>query len=195
MAIFDFLKEIKTIRISDSEILDNSNNRQNKSDIPTKFNLNCIKQINKSTYYLLCDKADIQAASDDIIALNKIISQAHNIQSRIPKRIIKHNHLCFQERVINGTNCYNFIEFSSLSKTGKLSKYLISLIFNVNENLFGNIGYLQNGQVGKAEITLWTKSDCFIITASQKENDLSLNKIYEVDSTTGKRIKIFDSKQ
>ncbi len=180
--------------ISSTTIISKNDTILNKSDIPTKFDLNQIKLV-YGNLYILCNQNDIENATNDILSLNDVFIEAHKICKESPKRTIKENNMHFTVRQINGTNVFNFIRFSPLTKTGKIQKHPVILHFNISENFFGELYYSQNSTVDKVRITIWKKDDCYEIVAKNINNELAVNTIYTFDIETGKKIKIFDIKE
>lgn len=53
------------------------------------------------------------------------------------------------------------------------------------DNVFGNIYYLLDGEIGKIEIICWKNHKCYIINCAIKNNELCINKV-EYKAETGR---------
>ena len=194
MGLFDSISNMLESQLSHPTVLDKNNALRKKEDIPTKFNLNRVK-VTCGNLYILYDIQDIKNAAEDILSLNTVFAEAHKLCKEVPKKTIKQNNMHFTERQVNGTNVFNFLRFTPLTKTGKISKHPVILHFNISENFFGELYYSQDCAVDKARITIWKKDDCYEIVAKNINNKLAVNTIYTFDIETGKKIKIFDIKE
>ena len=156
MKLFDSICNMLESQLSNPNVLDKNNALRKKKDIPTKFNLNRVKAT-CGNLYILYDIQDIKNATEDILSLNTVFAEAHKLCKEVPKKTIKQNNMHFTERQVNGTNVFNFLRFTPLTKTGKISQHPVILHFNISEIFFGELYYSQDCAIDQARITIWKK--------------------------------------
>jgi hypothetical protein len=153
--------------------------------------------VNFSNYIrtkMITDYSDKAQVINDIISLNPLIKQASTLSYSFPDTKIDKNKLRFEE-----TNpvYYDYcnILLTPPTPTGKLPKYIASLYFytkpmgvdQTSNDIFGDLHYLQTGDIGKARIIRWYKHDCFMLHIAIKNNALCVNKIEALDTYGNKR--------
>lgn len=160
---------------------------QNTHSCPThsncRFNTEKMQQF-KGCFLIEGDY--INLACMDILSLNDIIMQIQ------PNRNIRKTDLRIGNLNEIETNCH--VVTLPLTPGGKLAKFPQKLnffttdhSFDVKNDLFGEVYYLSDGSIGKAEITIWTGDICTIINAAIINGTFSLNRAYRIDSTGVKK--------
>lgn len=163
-----------------------------KKTISTKFDLYNISEFQQGCY--LISPNDTHTITEDILELNQLLFAAHKTCTFFPLRKISKENLFFTKRIVNGSNAFCFISFEPRTQTGKEAKYPIVFHLNVTPNFFGEIYYLQNGQIGKARIIAWSNNQCFELSLLMLNGNLSVNNIYQIDTFTGKKNKLYSAK-
>ena len=139
---------------------------------------------NNEKIYLFTDNNRI-IAKTIILSLNEYIDEAKLICSSIgPNRILE-NDLEFDP--IGGENEYAFDYFrvDPTTSGGKFKKYPLSISFNhhINKmpfwenNIFGEVFLLQNGDIGKGKINQWYKNQRNSIILTYENGKTIISKV------------------
>lgn len=120
----------------------------------------------------------------DINAINKLLSEQEEIVNRIPKPYIPQINF-IKDPSCKGPLNYSFLQINSPTATGRVPKYTQVVHFRVKINnyfeewrnaSFGEIYYLQNGQIGKVRVILWRNSNLYVIHIKRENNKLVVSK-------------------
>lgn len=132
---------------------------------------------------------------DDYCQFKKEIEFLNDINNelckkyRLPKMVIIFNRLCY------GTGFHEtHYVFTPFTKTKRPSKYPLSVRYSYAQSnndtpaVFGNIYYLQNGTIGKAEEIFWIKQhEGYVINLGQTKGELVLKNIEHLTPLNGER--------
>ena len=145
-----------------------------------KYDTSELQRIGTDSYIL--SGQYINEAISDILSMNSFIKKA-KCQNLIIESTLEFNRNSNQR-------CY--LENNFLTSTGKKSKFPQILHFfttdsgyDIVDNVFGDIFYFENGEIGKAKIVHWDKSNISVITLSIINGVLSLNKVEKTSMKTG----------
>lgn len=161
-----------------------------KDTIFSKYNFVLNKEFN--FYYISDEVKEILFAETS--SLNSVIKQAGKIIGKDTHLISIENIECnnlINSDYTNLTRLYS----QSITKSGKSPKYCVKVYFNAsksknfkyNTEIFGYLYYLSSGKLGKAEITTWINSKCYILNILLKKEKLTLTRIYTINEVTTKK--------
>lgn len=137
---------------------------------------------------ILIDGDNRKTASEDILSLNSVIRQAHDRDASIPVFSFSKDKIRFESKDLAGDD-YTTLTILPLTKTGKLPKYPLRMDVRTLSNdeawnmkaqdgpggdeIWGEIYYLQSGDIGKARIVCWRH-------IRTKKNMVSENYIFNI---------------
>ena len=154
-----------------------------------KYEINALNKLSSNTY--LISNVDTLSAIDDILKMNDFIKEAKC------KNMINSANLHFK-----GDRNVCYFEYIPLTPKGKISKFPQILHFFttdssafIADNVFGEIYYFENGNIGKSKITHWDKNSITVIECSIINNILSLNKITKTILKTGEKSIVFKAQK
>jgi hypothetical protein len=143
--------------------------------VGSKFDLKKILNVYAGVYVLGDD--DVELVRDDIRTIDKILADFKEEHNSIPRFILNADKAKFKP-VYDARQIkpYSILGFNSLTTTGKPPKY--AMYIDVFESIDRNcrIHYLQNGEIGKAELVFDTDRQ-YRITMSIKKSQLVVDKI------------------
>ena len=133
-------------------------------------------------------------AKEDILDMNRFLSVGHINDSEIPIFSISEKEIRFEPSDLSGIDDYTRLTTLPLTPTGKQPKYPLMMAFCLlshdeqwkisqtkGKEVFGRIYYLQNGNIGKAEIICWVhngmKSSYFVFQIRRGKDGLFLSKV------------------
>lgn len=133
-------------------------------------------------------------AKEDILSMNRFLSEGHINDSEVPIFSIHEKEIRFEPSDLSGIDDYTRLVMMPPTATGKQPKYPIMMPFCLlsqdehwqilrtkGKEIFGRIYYLQDGNVGKAEIMCWIhdgkESSCFIFHIRRGNDGLFLSKV------------------
>lgn len=139
---------------------------------------------------------NINVAKSELEKINILLADACQLSKLIPKQLsIPVNQIIFTRQENQG---HTRLMCTPHTFTGKISKYPASLSFmtdissNSNSS-HGELLYLQNGSVGKANIYLWRRGCGYFLYYKTDNNALTLSKIdyFGKSNNTGKPTTIY----
>lgn len=147
---------------------------------------------NQITFFI--DGKNQLIAKEDILGMNRFLSEGHVNDSEIPVFSIHEKEIRFEPSDLSGIDDYTRLDILPLTPTGKQPKYPLRMSFCLlsqeeqwkisqtkGKEVFGRIYYLQSGDIGKAEIICWIhngkKSSCFIFQIRRGKDGLFLSKV------------------
>ncbi|MBS6956661.1 MAG: hypothetical protein KH230_26015 [Enterocloster asparagiformis] len=94
------------------------------------------------------------------------------------------------------TQYYTFFECTPYSKTGKNTKYPLTLHYATKNldsidsetNFLGDIHYMQDGTIGKAKLINWIKRKCYVLEYGMVGGTLALKSVTTTDNKGNKTI-------
>lgn len=185
MGLFNFLKKVDTKKMPDN-LFPEKKAITNETMKPFE-NLgyifdNPIFSLDKDGIMLLSDENQKKAIRE-VEGINQFLDNA-KLLIKIPKSLfIDAEKLEFGEKIRNGVviERYSFLICSPYTQTNKMSKYPLSLNFasagEVRNSFSGRLYYMQNGSVGKANISVFSGNEIYIFTLGMVGTTLSLKKI------------------
>lgn len=132
---------------------------------------------------MLLDQYNQEKALRDVDKMNLFLIEAKNLVPSFPKLFIDVNKMRFDEDIVHGVviKRYTFLMCSPYTQTGKMSKYPITLWFGSEDdspNSFsGRLSYMQDGSIGKSDISIFSGKKNYIVTLGLVGATLSLKKI------------------
>lgn len=204
MGLFDFIKkEITSNTVFDiksiaKDVVQNTNNNfvtENGSKIDKELLTNCRYDLSnllrQDNFYLIQGKDNVSRAIEDVLYLNLYLKEAPNKHPCFPLKQIKASDLCFNKKIVKGTNVHSFISFTPLTKTGKTPKYPYKLRFFVSTELFGEIYYGEYGEIDKAWVVAWHNGICCELNLALINGVLDIKSIYKTNPITYKKQKMY----
>lgn len=133
-------------------------------------------------------------AKEDILCMNRFLSEGHLNDSEIPVFSICEKEIRFVPSDLQGADDYTRLAIMPLTPTGKRPKNPLMMAFCLlsqdeqwkisqakGKEVFGRIYYLPDGNIGKAEIICWihngTKSSYFVFQIRRGNDGLFLSKV------------------
>lgn len=159
--------------------------------LPFNFQSPLYREVGQEKFYLFTDD-NKYIAKQHILSLNAFLEDAVNLVPQMPAhKITTVSFVPDGEDYIN----YTFFKCVPYTNAGKVSKYPMEVHFRTNkfgidsakDNIFGEIYYMANGEMGKAKIVCWKNKKNHVIECAIKDDELTISKIYSNDST-GKSI-------
>ena len=157
---------------------------KNYSELPFSFiDLPYIVQnSNANEKIYLFTEENQQKAKSFILSLNGFIDEAKHQCATIAPNRIKETDLEFNAIDNKG---FDFFRVNPTTNTGKTTKYPMSIVFSHdiqkkpywNDNIFGEIFLLKNGDIGKASIHQWYKNQRHSIFLSYENNKTIVSRI------------------
>lgn len=148
---------------------------------------------NKMPSVTLCDgKPRYLFVGDYLTALNTHIDYINTLlihyhKTSIPNFFIPALNF-YVDKNFKGPTNFTFLWLNDKTPTGKKPKYVYTVHFNTfkgdymkewGNDTFGEIYYLQDGNIGKVHITMWRNKKLHIIHLKKINGILSINKIEE----------------
>lgn len=147
---------------------------------------------NQITFFI--DGKNQLVAKEDILGMNRFLSEGHVNDSEVPIFSIYEKEIRFEPSDLSGIDDYTRLTILPLTPTGKQPKYPLMMAFCLlshdeqwkisqtkGKEIFGRIHYLQNGDIGKAEVVCWIhngkKSSYFIFQIRRGKGGLFLSKV------------------
>lgn len=147
---------------------------------------------NRITFFI--DGKNRLIAKEDIMYMNRFLSEGHISDSEIPIFTISEQNIRFEPSDLSGIDDYTRLAILPLTQTGKKPKYPLMMAFCLlshdeqwkisqtkGKEVFGRIYYLQSGDIGKAEIICWIhngkKSSYFVFQIRRGKDGLFLSKV------------------
>ncbi|MCR0277732.1 hypothetical protein MKA40_15280 [[Clostridium] innocuum] len=139
----------------------------------------------------------------DILFLNHFIEEASHITG---KHFFKVNPMNitfnYNHDDYNSEKC-TYVRYNPKTATGKPSKYPYEIVFDAGikstewnkfgeQEVFGTLSYTPDLQIGKSRIVCWLHGACYVLNVVKKDGELLLNRIYELDSETGRKNIIYE---
>lgn len=152
-------------------------NKMNLSNLSNKiFDIDSLKKCRNNRFYI--SQNYWSKCTTDIESLNQFIDIAADI---INKQLTKINasdiHYCENDDSHDITT----LEFIPFTKTGKAYKYPYTLYFStmefMSDGVVGRLYYLNDGNIGKAEVTTWQNLSGYTINIAIKKDELIITKI------------------
>lgn len=121
----------------------------------------------------------------DISLINNLLHISKEKLSGIKSPFIPPLNYNRDEDFIGPTN-YTFLWLNDKTPTGKVPKYIYTVYFNTfigdyikewTTDTFGQIYYLQNGEIGKVKITMWRNRKLSVIYIKRSNDELIINKV------------------
>lgn len=159
-----------------------------KSRLNIKYYMDYLSN-DRHIYYFL-HNANIDIAKEDILSINSLLLYAKSECGKIPSVQINESDLCFEDKVINNFPQFCCIIFRELTKTGKIAKYPYMLDVRISEDLFGEIYYNQQNEIGKIRFIIKTYTETYELSFILNEGAIKLS-IYKTDYCNYKREKIY----
>lgn len=145
---------------------------------------------NQTSFFI--DGHNRETATDDILQLNRYLAQGNEENPNIPLFQIGSDIRYEPSRL--GMDDYTRLYMLPLTPTGKKPKYPLTMKFVLlsqdehwsrsttgGTEIFGQIWYLQNGEIGKAKIVCWkyAKQDygCYVFQIRKSKDGLFLQKV------------------
>lgn len=142
---------------------------------------------------LFIDGKNRLTAKEDVLSLNRFLSEGHMNDPEIPFFLIHEKDILFEPSQPS-LDDYTRLFTLPLTPTGKKPKYPLELSFCTlsqdehwqastegGKEIFGQIWYLSNGEIGKARVICWKyeKKDygCFIFQIRRNNDGLYLMKV------------------
>lgn len=142
---------------------------------------------------LFIDGKNRLTAKEDVLSLNRFLSEGHMNDPEIPVFLIHEKDIRFEPSQPS-LDDYTRLFTLPLTPTGKKPKYPLELSFCTlsqdehwqastegGKEIFGQIWYLSNGEIGKARVICWKyeKKDygCFIFQIRRNNDGLYLMKV------------------
>ena len=133
-------------------------------------------------------------AKEDILCMNRFLSEGHLNDSEVPVFSICEKEIRFVPSDLQGADDYTRLAIMPLTPAGKRPKYPLMMAFCLlsqdeqwkisqakGKEVFGCIYYLPDGNIGKAEIICWihngTKSSYFVFQIRRSNDGLFLSKV------------------
>lgn len=146
--------------------------------------------------YFLCGGNQVRV-SGDILQLNKYLDIAQGLCPSLgPNRIDPEKFVYTRQQ--KSINNFIFLRATPCTPTGKPSKYplvvyfnhqMLSMVESNNDQVFGEMQYLQTGSIGAAKIIQWYRGSLKIVALGIKNNELMISSIES--SENGRRIKLW----
>lgn len=181
--VYDIPKEIL-----DTFVITSGETYIDKSRLNIKYYMDYLSN-DRHIYYFL-HNINIDIAKEDILSINSLLFYAKSECEEIPNVQIKESDLCFEDNVINSFPKFCFITFRELTKTGKLPKYPYVLNINILEDLFGEIYYNQQNEIGKIRFIVKNHTGTYELSFILNEGAIKLS-IYKTNYCDYKREKIY----
>lgn len=137
---------------------------------------------------ILIEGKNRKTATEDILSLNFFLEQAHERNAEIPAFAFSADKIRFEPGDFS-TDDYTTLSMLPLTKTGKVPKYPLKMTVRTlshdeawnmklpdgpgGDEIFGDIYYLQSGEIGKATIFCWRHE-------RTKEYASSVNHIFKI---------------
>ncbi len=155
-----------------------------------------ISIMDKDRGFFIPRKEHREQIEKDVLYLNNFLQQAHVLVDRFPVIHIYSDSITYKENYcVDDGEYFNMMfcrfEYKPNTSTGKAAKYPLKLMYYTNKEIFGEIYYLQNKNIGKVRIIAWHQGKCFIINCIDKKEGLAISKI-ETTKTNGKRETLFN---
>lgn len=205
MSIINLIKKAKNLFIQTTEQIETKNTNQvepylltnrktqiDKSLFNIKYNIDLLVKSTNRYCYLLTDN-NIEIAIKDILSLNSLLLYAKSEYSKIPHVELKESDLHFDENIVNDFPVYCSISFRELTKTGKLPKYPFVLNVYISEDLFGEIYYNQQNDIGKVWFIIRTYTETYELSFILNEGAIDL-KIYRTSHYGYEKEKVYPPK-
>lgn len=142
---------------------------------------------------IFIDGKNQKIAKENILKLNAFLSQGYKKETDVPEFHIEADSIRFEPSERGGDD-YTRLFMMPPTPTGKKPKYPLKMSFCLmshdeqwkvssgkGKEIFGHIYYLQDGNVGKAEVICWKhqgkKSSYFVFHIRRSSNELLLSKI------------------
>lgn len=140
------------------------------------FDIDSLKKAGKNRYYI--SQNYWEKCTADIESLNRFIDVASNIiHKQLTNIIVSDIH--YSES--NDYHDITTLEFTPFTKTGKAYKYPYTLYFStlsyMSDGVVGRLYYLNDGNIGKAELTTWKNFSAYTINVAIKKGELIVTKI------------------
>lgn len=138
---------------------------------------------------LLADEFNKSVVYKAITHINDILKECNQLIQGIPDLYIK------LEDIIFSGDSRSYIEYSKLTKTGKIPKYIAVFHcftktyekFDSENSSWGEVYYMKDGSIGKATITSWRNSTCYVVNLAIVDNMLSIKSI-STNTDSGKEV-------
>lgn len=163
-------------------------------DFESRYDLSSLRQykLGSDSGFLL-DGKNRSVAQEDLLEFNPFLAEGKNIFPQMPLFQINRTNVCFQsEKPWEGS--YTTLSLTPLTRTGKQPKYPLFLHFflqsqdehwkimeNDGQEIFGHVGYLKDGTIGKADIVCWNfinrHDECYYFHIRRKGTELYLSKV------------------
>lgn len=139
----------------------------------------------------LSNNNQIQAIND-ISLINNFLDYAYKNNYIKIKYSIPINNICFNS---TNTDCSKLV-FQPYTRTGKKSKYPLVLDYktkgcydyNPNFAYWGEISYMQDGNIGKVRAICWIKHDMCVLNLGLIGSTLSIKSVEINNKKTGEKI-------
>lgn len=142
---------------------------------------------------IFIDGKNQKIAKEDILKLNSFLAQGYKEEMDVPEFYIDENSVRFEP---SGREYDDYTRLFMMppTPTGKKPKYPLKMTFCLmshdeqwkvisgkGKEIFGHVYYLQDGNIGKAEVICWKhqgkKSSCFVFHIRRRTDGLFLSKI------------------
>ncbi len=173
-------------------LLTNRNTQIDKSLFNIKYSIDSLVKSTNGYCYLLADN-NIEIAIEDILSLNSLLHYAKSEYSEIPYIELQESDLRFDENIVNDFPAYCSIAFRELTKTGKLPKYPYVLNVYISEDLFCEIYYNQQNEIGKVWFIIKTYTEIYELSFILNEGEVDL-KIYKTSHYGYEKEKVYPPK-
>lgn len=139
---------------------------------------------------MLLSKSNQKKAIHEIKVMNLFLTEAKHLVKLPVNLSVDVDKVEFGEKLVKGivVERYTFLVCSPYTQTNKISKYPLSLNFasarEVNDSFTGRLYYMQDGNIGKGEISIFSGKKNYIFTLGLIGTTLSIRKI-ECDRLNG----------
>ena len=159
------------------------------SDLPPCYNMDLLKWSKRNDCYLLVGE-NTKRATADIMKINLFLIRAKKLLRSFPVNYFVDGQLRFDEPRQNDHHPFCRLLVPSYTGTGKLPKFPMELFADASDKLFARIYYLQNGEIGKAEIISWSDR-CYEVSLAMIDGALDIKAIYVTNPVTNEKQKMY----